>query len=60
MAPTIELVDQLTRSGKNEVGFILVETIPGPMGDAAEVEEEEKPQEDLTSIGIAPIVLISL
>ena len=57
MDPTIELVKQLTRSGKDEVGVILVETMPGTMGDEAEVEEEDEPQEDLTYIGIEPIVL---
>ena len=45
LAPTIELVEQLTRSGKDEVGVILVETMPGPMGDEAEVEEEDERQE---------------
>ena len=57
LAPTIELVKKLTRSGKDYVGVILVETMPGPMGDEAEVEEEDEPREDLTSTGIAPIVL---
>ena len=55
--PTIELVEKLTRSGKDEVGVIFVETMPGPMGDKAEVEDEDKPREDLTSIGITLIVL---
>ena len=40
---TIELVKQLTRSGKEKVGVILVETMPGPMGDEAKVEEEDDP-----------------
>ena len=57
LAATIELVEQLTRSGKDKVGGIFVETMPGPMGDEAEVEEEDKPWEDLTSIGTAPIVI---
>ena len=41
LAPTIELIKQLTRSGKDEVWVILVETMPGPMGDKAELEEED-------------------
>ena len=57
LALTIELVKQLTRSGKDEVGVVLVETMPGPMGDEAEVEEEDERQEDLTSIGITPIAI---
>ena len=57
LALTIELVKKLTRSGKDEVEVILVETMPGPMGDKAEVEDEDKTQEDLTSIGITLIVL---
>ena len=60
LAPTIELVEQLTRSGKDEVGVILLETMPGPMGDESNVEKEDDPWEHLTSIGIAPIVLQSL
>ena len=32
---------KLTRSGKDEVEVILVETMPGPMGGEAEVEEED-------------------
>ena len=57
LAPTIELVEQLTRSVKDEVGVILVQTMPGTMGYEDKVEEEDKPWEDLTSIRIAPIVL---
>ena len=57
LTPTEKLVEQLTRSGKDEVGVTLVETMPGPMGDEAQVGEEDEPWEDLTSIGIAPIVL---
>ena len=57
VAPTIELVEQLTRSVKVEIGVILVETMPGTMGGEAKVEEEDEYREDLTSIGIAPIVL---
>ena len=57
VAPTIELVEQLTRSVKVEIGVILVETMPRTMGGEAKVEEEDEYREDLTSIGIAPIVL---
>ena len=54
---TIYLVKKLTRPGKDEVWVVLIETMPGPMGDKAEVEDEDKPREDLTSIGITLIVL---
>ena len=57
LALTIELFKQLTRSSKDEVGVILVETMPRPMGDKAEVVDEDEHREDLTSIGIAPIAL---
>ena len=57
LALNIELVEQLTRSGKFKVGVILVETMPVPMGGEAEVEEEDEHREDLTSVIIAPIAL---
>ena len=57
LAPTIDLVEQLSRSCKDEVGVILVETMPRPMGGEAKVGEEDEPWEDLTSLGIALIVL---
>ena len=57
LALTIELIEQLMRSGKDTVGVILLETVSVPMGDKAEVEDEDKPREDLTSIGITLIVL---
>ena len=58
--PIIELSEQLTRSGKDEVGVILVGIMPGPMGDESDVEEEDKTWEDIASIGITRIVLCSL
>ena len=57
LPPTIDLPKQLTRPGKDEVGFIFVKIMPGPMGDKSEVEEEYKPWEDLTSIRTASIVI---
>ena len=55
LAITIELVEKLTMLRKDEVGVILVEAMRGPMGDKAEVKEEDEPREDLNSIVIAPI-----
>ena len=57
LAPTIELVEQLTRSGKDKVGVILVETMHGTMGDEDEMKEKDEPREDITSLGITQIVL---
>ena len=54
---TIYLVKKLTRPGKDEVWVVLIETMPGPMGDKADVEEEDECWKDLTNIGIAPIAL---
>ena len=52
LAPIIDIVKQLTRSGKDKVVVILVKTMPGPIGDGAEGEEEDEHWEDLTSIGM--------